>query len=139
MRRRFAQSFSAAYPHPWLLVLILALAVALTAVGVWRGFPSYPPAKTDALHALLAGLPAALGTLFVLAFTFTLVTGQIASNYSRTLFNRILNQYQGGMCISGVLKTTERIPRHLTSPLGPKWVAPDSAVWRYVHFTLALV
>ena len=51
----------------------------------------------------------------------------------------VLNQYQGGMCISGVLKTTERIPRHLTSPLGPEWVAPDSAVWRYVHFTLALV
>ena len=24
-----------------------------------------------------------------------------------------LNQYQGGMCISGVLKTTARTPRHL--------------------------
>ena len=93
MRPRFAQSFSAAYPHPWLLVLILALAAVLTAVGVWRGFPSYPPVKPDALHALLAALPAALGTLFVLAFTFTLVTGQIASNYSRTLFNRILGPW----------------------------------------------
>ena len=39
-----------------------------------------------------------------------------------------LNQYQGGMCISGVLKTTERTPRHLISPLGPKWVVTDSAV-----------
>ena len=93
VRRRLAQSFSAAYPHPWLLVLILILAAVLTAIGVWRGFPSYPPVKTDALHALLAGLPAALGTLFVLAFTFTLVTGQIASNYSRTLFNRILGPW----------------------------------------------
>ena len=27
-----------------------------------------------------------------------------------------LNQYQGGMCISGVLKTTERTPRRLISP-----------------------
>ena len=92
-RRLFAQSFSAAFPHPWLLVLTLALAAALTAVGVWRGFPSYPPENKDALHALLAGLPAALGTLFVLAFTFTLVTGQIASNYSRILYYRILGPW----------------------------------------------
>ena len=39
-----------------------------------------------------------------------------------------LNQYQGGMCISGRLTMTERTPRHLTSPLGPKWVSIDSAV-----------
>ena len=51
----------------------------------------------------------------------------------------ILNQYQGGMCISGVLTTTERTPQCLISPLSPNWVATDSAVWRYVHFTLALV
>ena len=50
-----------------------------------------------------------------------------------------LNQYQGGMCISGVLKTTERIPQHLISPVGPNWVVTDIAVQRYVHFTLALV
>ena len=37
-----------------------------------------------------------------------------------------LNQYQGGMCISGVLKTTERTPPHLISPLGPKWVATEA-------------
>ena len=40
----------------------------------------------------------------------------------------ILNQYQGGMCISGVLTMTERTPRHLISPLGPNWVGTDSAV-----------
>ena len=39
-----------------------------------------------------------------------------------------LNQYQGGMCIPGVLKTTKRTPRRLISPLGPKWVATDSSV-----------
>ena len=65
----------------------------LAVIGTWRGFPSYPPRNTDALFVLLAGLPAALATLFVLAFTFTLVTGQIASNYSRTLFNRILGPW----------------------------------------------
>ena len=51
----------------------------------------------------------------------------------------VLNQYQGGMCISWVLTTTERTPRHLISPLGLNWVGTDSAVQRYVHFTLALV
>ena len=30
-----------------------------------------------------------------------------------------LNQYQGGMCIPGVLTTTKRTPRQLISPLGP--------------------
>ena len=40
----------------------------------------------------------------------------------------ILNQYQGGMCISGVLKTAERTTRHLISPLGPNWVGTDIAV-----------
>ena len=50
-----------------------------------------------------------------------------------------LNQYQGGMCNSEVLKTTERTPHHLISPIGPNWVATDNAAWRYVHFTLALV
>ena len=39
-----------------------------------------------------------------------------------------LNQYQGGMCISVRLTTTERTPRHLISPLGPNWVGTDSAV-----------
>ena len=39
-----------------------------------------------------------------------------------------LNQYQGGMCISGVLKTAERTTRHLISPLGPNWVGTDIAV-----------
>ena len=37
------------------------------------------------------------------------------------------------------LKTTERTPRHLISPVEPKWVATDSGFWRYLHFTLALV
>ena len=41
---------------------------------------------------------------------------------------RSLNQYQGGMCISGRSTMTERTPRHLISPLGPNWVGTDSAV-----------
>ena len=42
--------------------------------------------------------------------------------------NENLNQYQGGMCISGRLTMTERTPRYLISPLGPNWVGTDSAV-----------
>ena len=40
---------------------------------------------------------------------------------------------------SGGLKMTERTPRNLTSPSGPNWLGTGSTVWRYVHFTLALV
>ena len=39
-----------------------------------------------------------------------------------------LNQYQGGMCISGSLTMIERTPRHPISPLGLSWVGTDSAV-----------
>ena len=39
-----------------------------------------------------------------------------------------LNQSQGGMCISGVLKTTEMTPRPLASPLGPKRVGTERPV-----------
>ena len=35
-----------------------------------------------------------------------------------------LNQYQVGMCISVILMTTERTPRHLISPLGPTGIPP---------------
>ena len=40
----------------------------------------------------------------------------------------ILNRYQGGMCISGVLKTTERTTLNLISPLDPSRIATGSAV-----------
>ena len=40
----------------------------------------------------------------------------------------LLNQYQGGICISGVLKTTERTLQHLILLLGPNWVPTDNAV-----------
>ena len=50
-------------------------------------------------------------------------------NVSRLIQRQLmLNQYQGGMCISGSLTMTERTPRHRISPLGPNWVGTDSAV-----------
>ena len=38
-----------------------------------------------------------------------------------------------------ILKTTERTPRRLISPLVANQVGTDSAALRNVHFTLALV
>ena len=90
---------------------------------------------------------------------YTLLEAQVLTKQYRQTYNRIrlhsslgyrppapetilpsdLNQYQSGMCISGRLTMTARTPRHLISPLGPNWVGTGSAVWRYVHFTLALV
>ena len=66
--------------------------VALLAPVLWFfGFPTRPTTQADALYFLLGSLPATLGTVFVLAFTFTFIAAQIASNYSRILFNRILD------------------------------------------------
>ena len=39
----------------------------------------------------------------------------------------------------GILKTIKRTARLFVSPLDSNWGTTDSAVWRYVHFTLALV
>ena len=57
-------------------------------------------------------------------------TPWLAENLGRlgAVLDMNLNQYQGGMCISGRLTMTERTPRHLISPLGPNWVGTDSAV-----------
>ena len=50
-----------------------------------------------------------------------------------------LNQYQGGMCISGDLEDCREDSMAPRITFRPEWVSTDSAVWRYVHFTLALV
>ena len=48
--------------------------------------------------------------------------------WSKYRYDKDLNQSQGGMCISGVLKTTEMTPRPLASPLGPKRVGTERPV-----------
>ena len=91
MVRGFARSYRIAYPHPLWLGLNLLLVGLLAPVLWFFGFPGNPPTQSDPLYFLLGSLPATLGTVFVLAFTFTFVAAQIASNYSRILFNRILD------------------------------------------------
>ena len=53
---------------------------------------------------------------------------EICTHYTGQPRPLTLNQYQAGMCISGVLKTAERTTRYLISPLGPNWVGTDIAV-----------
>ena len=60
------------------------------------------------------------------------VTGETVTDIEKRELRRKnlnLNQYQGGMCISRVLKTTDRTPQHRIPPMGPNWVATDSAVY----------
>lgn len=88
--RSLFQTFATAYPQRR-LVWVPFIAVALLAPVAWLwGYTSNPPTRTDSLYPLLAGLPATLGTLFVLAFTFTLITAQVASNYNHILFHRVM-------------------------------------------------
>ena len=49
---------------------------------------------------------------------------QIHARLQQMLEGTVLNQYQGEMCISGVLKTTERDPRNLTLPSGTTGLPP---------------
>ena len=89
-KRKFVQTFAIAYPRRR-LVCVPFIAVSLLVPVAWFwGYPSYPPTRPESLYSLLAGLPATLGTLFVLAFTFTLITAQVASNYNHILFHRVL-------------------------------------------------
>ena len=63
-----------------------------------------------------------------LLIAYLVDAGEIFPDLDVDVEDQFLNQYQGGMCISGRLTMTERTPRHLISPLGPNWVGTDSAV-----------
>ena len=89
-RRKIVQTFATAYPRRRLVWVPLIAVSPLVPVAWFWGYPSYPPIRPESLYPLLAGLPPTLGTLFVLAFTFTLVTAQVASNYNHILFHRVL-------------------------------------------------
>ena len=70
-------------------------------------------------------------------------TAQARKTSGRDSENNILNQYQGGMSISGVLKTISRTPRRLTSPLRPNWGRPavrsgDMHISPWLQFSLLL-
>ena len=61
-------------------------------------------------------------------FRLPTMGAQSVSRFTAAGHGDALNQYHGGMCISGVLKTTERTPLDLVSPWGLKWTATDIEV-----------
>ena len=82
-------SFLVAYPVPlWFYLVVLAIVVA-SPIVVLVGFRDMPNPR-DPLYYLLGAQAETLGTIFVLAFTFSVVAAQVASRYSRILFRRIL-------------------------------------------------
>ena len=112
--------------------------------------PDEPPPEPEHGYGLLPVLrvsPASLPQYKEWTISFRVIKAMIdVLLQERPLRRRVilqrlaaLNQYQGGMCISGSLTMTERTPRHLISPLVTNRVGTDSAVLGYVHFTLALV
>lgn len=90
--RSFGSTFSVAYPNPIWLLLSLLVTAAFIPVLFSLGFPSIPD-KKDALYYLLSAQAQTLATVFVLAFTFSLVSAQIASRYSQILLNRIIGPW----------------------------------------------
>ena len=81
---------------------------------------------TDGVKAAMFALCTAI-ILFIQQIPWWGEQNPVATNRGDKVL-MVLNQYQGGMCISGVLKTTERTAQHLISPLGPKGMPTDSAV-----------
>ena len=99
----------------------------LTPVGESLGYISLDQARVLAMRAARED-PGDYGRRFRgVAMAFDVVEAEeTEDHYIITLsfrpqgqFSGTLNQYQGGMCIAGVLTTTERTPRHFILPLGP--------------------
>ena len=87
--RSFKKSLHTAFPNVWWAVINL-LATALAAPVVIRfGFDGVPD-RRDPLYFLLGAQAETLGTIFVLAFTLSVVAAQVATRYHRILFDRIL-------------------------------------------------
>lgn len=87
--KALAKSFKTAYPRArWVWVSFLAT-LSLFPFLVFFGFEGVPKER-DPLYYLLGAQAETLGTIFVLAFTLSLVAAQVASRYHRVLFDRIL-------------------------------------------------
>ena len=90
--RPFVNTFAVAFPSPIWLLLSLLTTGALIPVLFTLGFSEIPD-RRDPLHYLLSAQAQTLATVFVLAFTFTFVSAQIASRYSQLLLNRIVGPW----------------------------------------------
>ena len=86
------RSFRLAFPNVHWLTISLAATAALSLVMLWSGFRIMPDMK-EPLYYLLSAQAETLGSLFVLAFTFTLVAAQITSRYSHIMLNRVIGSW----------------------------------------------
>ena len=88
-RTALQKSFKTAYPNAlWAWSSLLAT-LTLAPIVICFGFQRVPE-KPDPLYFLLGAQAETLGTIFVLAFTFSVVVAQVATRYHRVLFDRIL-------------------------------------------------
>ena len=90
--KRIHKSFCVAFPSAYWLAVSLVFPAALTPILFWSGYQSLPDPR-DPLYYLLSAQAETLGSLFVLAFTFTLVAAQIASRYSHILLQQLLGPW----------------------------------------------
>ena len=86
------KSFRVAYPTPWWFGFSILPTIVLAPVLVVHGFSDIPEQPAP-LYYLLGAQAETLGTIFVLAFTFSLVAAQVAARYSHLLFHRILGSW----------------------------------------------
>lgn len=88
--QEFGRTFKIAYPNPLWLAFSLFLIGLLGLTLILFGFPA-APIQREPFYFLLSTLAGTLGTVLVLAFSFTLVAAQIATRYSQILFHRVLD------------------------------------------------
>ena len=90
--RSLWRSFRLAFPSVHWLTASLAATAALSLVMLWSGFLTVPEMK-EPLYYLLSAQAQTLGSLIVLAFTFTLVAAQITSRYSHITLSRVIGPW----------------------------------------------
>ena len=87
--KAFKKSLQTAFPNFWWAAVSLLATVSTAPIVIAFGFGEVPDQR-DSLYFLLGAQTETLGTIFVLAFTLSVVAAQVATRYHRVLFDRIL-------------------------------------------------
>ena len=85
----FVKSFRTAYPGAWWFGLGPLATIGTAPILIVFGFGVVPDQRAP-LYYLLGAQAETLGTIFVLAFTLSMVAAQVATRYNRILFDRVL-------------------------------------------------
>ena len=88
--RKIVKSFHTAYPKRWWFALAPVAAIGAAPIVVVFGFGAVT-GNREPLYYLLGAQAETLGTIFVLAFTLSMVAAQVATRYNRILFDRVLD------------------------------------------------